>query len=278
MINTLQLNNRLLNAMVYIDYENIFDILKRYGKGLLEIDFFEIVQGKLVAMGLKIIDTIVFGNFERNSRNDKQQIYLREKGYQTRNASHNGKSCSDLELTVQTLQDLYRNPNIDVFVIVSSDRDAIPLLKAIKYENKFSYLISTQNGFNQVVAKSADYHEYLEDIFDLTMPEPSSAGQDPIGTLTAIVPDVINLKKIRQAREVARYFYHSDIRQRSSSFGKPINLNGYVDVVAKVVHRHLDEVILDFKLAHGMKLVTIYTDPARGLCIKEGPQLARIIK
>lgn len=90
-------------------------------------------------------------------------------GLQTRHASNDGKNSGDLELTVDALRVLYKNSNINFFVIISSDRDIIPLLKAIKYENKTSYVLSTQNGFNKTVAEYADFHEYIEEIFNLTL-------------------------------------------------------------------------------------------------------------
>ena len=157
-----QTKNKQLNAITYIDYENIYELLKKSGHDPLEMNFFKVIQEKLKTTGLNIIDIIVFANFEKNgSVNKDSKRYLRSMGLQTRHASNNGKNCGDLELTVDALRDLYKNPSIDVFVVISSDRDIIPLLKAIKYENKVSYVISTRNGFNQIVAKYADFMSIL---------------------------------------------------------------------------------------------------------------------
>lgn len=262
--------------MVYVDYENILELLKIYGKDPLEIDFFRVIQSRLTATGVKIIDFLVYGNFEKKTASGSQQTFLRALGLQTRHASNNGKNSGDLELTVDALKDLYKNPNIDIFVIISSDRDIIPLLKAIKYENKLSYVYSTQNGFNQIVAKYADFHEYIETIFQLILPEPAVFMKDAAGDYGDMDSETVSAEHIEQAQEVAHYFYHSHIWAKSSILGKPVSLKGYLDVVARVVKRSPENVFNDFKLAHSLKLITIYRDPERGLCLKEGEQMGKI--
>jgi uncharacterized LabA/DUF88 family protein len=260
----------MMGTMVYVDFENIFEILKKSGHDPLEMNFFKVIPEKLKEAGLNIIDIIVFGNFEKNTLNGKQQTLLRAMGLQTRHASNNGKNSSDLELTVNALRDLFRNPNIEVFVIVSSDRDIIPLLKEIRYENKHSFIITTRNGFNPTVIKYADSHEYIEDIFKLTLPDPAIVDQDAVTELIKIDPATVSLAQVRRAREVARYFYKSHIWTQAALLGKPVHLKGYLDVIARVVKRSPGDILNDFKLAHCLKYITIYQHPERGLCLKEG--------
>jgi uncharacterized LabA/DUF88 family protein len=274
--NILQPTNRLRNAMAYIDFENISELLKKSGHDPLEMNFFKVIPEKLKEAGLNIIDIIVFGNFEKNTLNGKQQTILRALGLQTRQASNNGKNSSDLELMANALRDLFRNPNIDVFVIVSSDRDIIPLLKEIRYENKHSFIITTRNGFNPTVIKYADSHEYIEDIFKLTPPDEAIVDQDAVTELIKIDPATVGLAKVRRAREVARYFYKSHIWTQASILGKPVHLKGYLDVIIRAVKRSSDDILNDFKLAHCLKYITIYQHPARGLCLKEGEQMKRL--
>jgi uncharacterized LabA/DUF88 family protein len=271
------MNNQPNTAVVYVDYENIFEILKQYGKDLLEMDFFRVIQENLKAKGLNIIDIIVFGNFDKKLINSKQQTALRAMGLETRQASNNGKNCGDLELTVNVLRDLYKNPNINVFVVISSDRDFIPLLKEIRYENKLAYVISTRRGFNQTVAEYASIHEYIEDIFSLNPLDSAIINQDPSEASTAIDLLTVGPEKIARAREVAYYFYQSHIWKQAFIFGTPVSLKGYLDVLIKVIKRSADDILEDFKLAHCLKYVTIYQDSIRGLCVKEGERRKRVI-
>jgi uncharacterized LabA/DUF88 family protein len=263
--------------MVYIDFENISELLRKYGHNPLKMNFFEVIQDKLITSELKIIDIIVFNNFEKDLANVKLQTLLRSLGLRTNQASNNGKNSADLELMVSALKDLYKNPNIDVFVIISSDRDIIPLLKAIKYENKLTYLISTQNGFNPIVAKHTDFHEYIEDIFKLPALSEIIENQDGLLKLTEVDPGAVDPNKLQRAEEVAGYFYKSDIRVRAQYIGKPVNLKGYFDVITKVIKRSPADILDDFKLAHRLKYITIYRDPERGLCLKVGEQIGRIV-
>jgi uncharacterized LabA/DUF88 family protein len=248
----------MMNAIVFVDYENISELLKKYGKDPLEIDFFKIIQAKLKESKLSIIDFIVYSNFEKNSLNPKQQTVLRTLGLQTRHASNNGKNSGDLELTVDALRVLYRNPSIYVFVIISSDRDIIPLLKAIKYENRISYVFSTKNGFNQIVAEYADTHEYIEDIFHLTaMLEPQTAPEE----LDIIFdPAEITDIEIEKAKEVARYLYGSQIWTRATQKDELVSLTGYINVITRVINRFPGEILKDFQVAHHLKYITIYRD------------------
>lgn len=257
-----------LAAMVYMDYENIQDFLHRYGKDPLEMEFFPVLLSKFKHNGLKIGDFMVYGNFERGFIRTKQQTYLRNLGLQTRQSYSGGKNTSDLELTVDTLRTLYKTPGVDVFVIIISGRDIIPLLKTIRLEGKLSYLVSTRNSFNQVVAEYADHHEYLEDIFglgDLTPLEQIPVAPDPIFN-----PKELTGAEIDRAKEVAKLFYNSQIWRRAVQLNEPVNLSGYTQAITKAVLHHSGDILDSFKLAHALQFITIYHGPDSKLFIKEG--------
>ncbi|HEX3045820.1 MAG TPA: NYN domain-containing protein [Bacillota bacterium] len=263
-----------VNGIVLIDYENISELLRLYGKDPLELDFFGVMQQRLKESGLSIIDWIVYSNFEKRTMPNKQQTLLRSMGFQTRQASANGKNSGDLELTVEALRILYRNPSVQVFVIVSSDRDIIPLLKAIKYEGKGSYLISTRTGFNRIVAEYADLHEYVEEIFGIHTP--ARVENPPVIFEETIETGEFTEERVERAREVARHLYHSHIWKRSAETEEPVSLIGYINVVARIINRLPGEILNDFKVAHQLKLVTIYQDQEQRLFLREGEERERI--
>ena len=274
MLNILQAKE-LFTTKVYVDFENIYTILKKSGRDPLEMGFFEVIRRKIEAEEMGIIDFIVYGNFEQAPLN-KYQTILRKMGFQTRHSANCGKNCSDMELTVNVLQDLYKNQNLEIFVIITSDRDFIPLLKAISSENKISYVFSTKSSFNPVLIQYATGHAYLEDLFDLGEPE---APVTSVTTLTvnrdlidpsAFDPLTINPEKIKQAREVAGYFYKSKIWQKSFLDSAPITLKGYLEVIVRALKRSTTELLDDFKTAHVLKYITLYEEPIKGICIKEG--------
>ena len=199
----IQRNDELLNAAVYIDFDNIFELLKRYQADPFQINFFPLIIQKLKnEYGLNIIDCVAYANFERLPLRERHQTVLHNMGVDTRHTANNGKNCADLMLTVEALSNLYKNPSIDVFVIISSDRDMIPLLKTIKKEYKQTCMFSTKYGFNASVTCFADTHEYLEDMFNLT---PDMI----LKTIDAVEVYVVEEKKlndrdVEKAKEVSK--------------------------------------------------------------------------
>lgn len=257
-----------------MDYENIYELLQKYKITPFEIDFFRVILNRLKeTYNLNIIDFIVYGNFEKNTLNDHHQTIIQRLGLVTRHSANNGKNCGDLELTVEAMRTLYKNPNIEVYVIISSDRDIIPLLKAIKYENKSTFVLSTKNGFNRIVAKYADVHEYIEDIFGLAENDDSQpVGGERLNFGIVALDD----EDIQNAKEVSRLFYNSKIWQESEKTGEAISLTGYIRIISKTIKRPPNEIIENFKLAHQLMFITIYQESKKGLCLSKGEKRAKL--
>lgn len=267
----MQLKN-FTNAAVYVDYENIYELLKFYGKSPFDIDFFPLIIRKLKdEYRFKIIEFIVYSNFEKKEFQGKEQTLIQKLGIETRHSSNSGKNCSDLELTVDALRTLYKNPSVDVFVLISSDRDIIPLIKAIKYENKIAFTISTRKGFNLIVTKYTDYHEYIEDLFHLSLKEELKYSE--LSDVTAKSGDdftTVSTEEIERAKEVSKRFYNSNVWKKSEQTGESVSLKGYINILAKTVIRNQAQILEDFKLAHHLQYIQIYADEKKGLCLKEG--------
>ncbi|MGE5558602.1 MAG: NYN domain-containing protein [Bacillota bacterium] len=272
----MQLKNSHANAAVYMDYDNILELLRKYDLNPMQIDFFPVILKKLKEEHqLNIIDFIVYSNFEKAPFLNKHQTIIQGLGLETRHSSNNGKNSGDLEMTVDALRTLYKNPSISIFVLISSDRDIIPLIKAIKYENKISYVLSTRTGFNQVVARYADHHEYIEDIFNLTRPAPAGI-KDSQKVELEINNVSITREDIEKAKQVSRMFLDSKVRKSSLETGEAVSLTGYTNILSKSINRFPAEIINDFKLAHHLGYITIYRNTKKGLCIKDGEKGSEI--
>ena len=267
----------LLNAAIYIDYENIFELLHQYGINPLMISFFPVVLDRLKnEYDLDIIECIAYANFEKKALQGKHLSTLHNLGVDTRHSASQGKNCGDLMLTVDTLTTLYKNHTIDVFIIISSDSDMIPLLRAMKRENKFTILLSTKYGFNPMVSSYADCHEYIEDIFNLT-PDMLIKKEEVERLEILINNDNLNNHDIEKAKEVAKFFYSSNIWKLYEKDGNPITLQGYLKVISPKIGRDAAQVIRDFELAHHYKYVTIYKDDNKGFCLKKGDNYLEIL-
>ncbi|HEX3046616.1 MAG TPA: NYN domain-containing protein [Bacillota bacterium] len=170
-------NGKCMNAVVFVDYENIYELLKQYGKDPVEVNFFKIIPGKLKESNLKIIDFIIYNNIEKKLLSNRQQMFLQNLGFKIRHVVSSSKNSSCLKLAIDALQVLYENSRVNVFVIISNEWNLIPLMEVFKNENRFSYVVSTKNGCNKSVAEYADFHQDLEEIFNLT--QAAKVGKEP---------------------------------------------------------------------------------------------------
>ncbi len=273
MIELIHLKDNLFTN-VYIDYENIWALLQRYGTDPMALDFFPVILNRLKKdANLNIIDCIAYCNFERMSFNGGIQTAIQKFGIQTRHSANGTKNCSDLQLTVDALLALTKSPHIKVFVIVSSDRDMIPLLKAIKADNKPVYLISTRLGFNSIVAEYADYLEYIEDIFHLA-PERLKINQEPAHLINE---EQDYHSSVENAQEVTKRLFSSNIWKGCEKNGEPVTLKGYVTVISKVVNRSHSQIVTDFHLASELGYIEIVNVPLKGDCLRRGRNHQKIL-
>jgi uncharacterized LabA/DUF88 family protein len=255
---TTQIQKTNMNAIVLVDLENIIELMKNYSANPMEeLNFFPVIMDKFKNMDLNVIECICYANFERNSMKGSPQTALRKLGIETRQSSNNGKNSGDLEMTVDALRFLYKT-SVEVFVLISSDRDIIPLIKAVKQENRLTYVLSTKNGFNPIVTRFADAHEFLEDIFNLTSENPVNCQADPA------------YQELENAEDAARLFFNSNILRRAEAEGTSITLKGFVSAASKILKRDPAQIKRDFELAEQAGLVILFNDPIKGVCIK-GP-------
>ncbi|QIK38422.1 NYN domain-containing protein [Caldichromatium japonicum] len=82
------------------------------------------------------------------------------------------KNSVDIHLVIDAMRTLYNNPNIQVYVLVTGDRDRdrdfIPLLNTIRRHGKRVVVIGVAKAASSHLAQSADefvfYHQLAEDI------------------------------------------------------------------------------------------------------------------
>lgn len=159
-------DNKDVNAAIYVDYENVLMRLREYNlHPVNDLDLFKNIAEEIRGFGINIVKYIAYANFDDFDLKKTDQSKIQSFGVDTRHTSRLGKSSSDIDLIVDALYDLYKNSNIHLFIIMSNDKDYIPLLKAIRLENKTTLLISTRNGFNESIKIFANYHVYIENIF-----------------------------------------------------------------------------------------------------------------
>lgn len=162
------MDNRLYNVAIYIDYENVYKTLLNQHKNLLRMGFFEKIHKWCRNKGLRIVKIIVYCNFDnRDLMESRHQTRLQEYGINTVHTSNRGKNYADLQITIDALNDMYINDNIDEFIIMSNDKDMSPLLNTIKLNKRKVTLLTVGNNFDFALCNVPDEHITLSDILKI---------------------------------------------------------------------------------------------------------------
>lgn len=260
------------NVAIYVDYENVYKRVKEYGYHVVEdLDLFVNISEKFKSAGFNIVKYVAFANFEDRDFSVLDQTRIHNFGVDVRHCSLDGKSSTDMELVVEVMTDLYNISNIDVFVIISNDRDYIPLVSAIKSKSKTTYTISTKVGFNDMVNVFSDYHQYLE---DLLLIEPEVVINDVGIPINRITEEMRN-----KAKEVCQMLYNSNYWKKFIDEGEPVSLRGYSTVINKNIWKKetVSRIERYFHAAHTLEFVQLYKEGDK-LFFKEGSKMTEVVK
>jgi len=166
------MDNKLYNVAIYIDYENVYKTLLYQYKNLLRLGFFEKLNKWCKNRNLRIVKIIAYCNFDnRDLMESRHQTKLQEYGVSTIHTSNRGKNYADLQITIDALNDMYINNNIDEFIIMSNDKDMSPLLNTIKLNKRKVTLLTVGDNFDFALCNVPDEHITLNDILSIEMDE-----------------------------------------------------------------------------------------------------------
>lgn len=164
------MEDKLYNVAIYIDYENIHKSLLCQHMNLLRLGFFEKIHRWSKDKGLRIIKIAAYCNFDNKDLHDSyHQTRLQEYGVVTIHTSNRGKNYADLQITIDALNDMYNNNNIDEFIIMSNDKDMSPLLNTIKTNKRKATLLTVGSNYDYALCNVPDEHITLDDIVGITL-------------------------------------------------------------------------------------------------------------
>ena len=164
------MDNKLYNVAIYIDYENVYKTLLGQSKNLLRLGFFEKIQKWCKSKNLRIVKIIAYCNFDnKDLMESRHQTRLQEYGVNTVHTSNRGKNYADLQITIDALNDMYINENIDEFIIMSNDKDMSPLLNTIKLNKRKVTLLTVGQSYDFAMCNVPDEHITLDDILSIKM-------------------------------------------------------------------------------------------------------------
>lgn len=163
----MNLNNEMYNVAIYIDYENIYKTLLKERKNLLREGFFESISKWCRDQNLRIVKIVAYCNFDNEDLyKSYHQTILQEYGVNTVHTSNRGKNYSDLQISIDAINDMYLNHNIDEFIIMSNDKDMSPLLNTIKSNKKKAILLTVGETYDYALCNVPDEHITLENILE----------------------------------------------------------------------------------------------------------------
>jgi len=258
-----------VNAVVYIDYENIsIRIKESTGSHIIhDLDFFRELNKYLSANKINVLSMNAYGNIEDSNIKKSDVALLSDHGVVFKHTANASKSACDMILAIDCMKDLYKNQYIDLFIIVSSDRDYIPLMNTIKQENKLVANFSTKTGYNEIVKTFSTYHEYIENICKQKLNEFVESkkidAESTIKSTQANVKPILpkyNDREIKLAKTVAELFYSSNFYLKYKNEGsEKVGLPGFCKSISKNVMRELSsfEVEKYIKIASNLNFLSI---------------------
>lgn len=163
----MDLSSEMNNVAIYIDYENIYKTLLKERKNLLREGFFESISKWCRDQKLRIVKIVAYCNFDNEDLyKSYHQTILQEYGVNTVHTSNRGKNYADLQISIDAINDMYLNHNIDEFIIMSNDKDMSPLLNTIKSNKKRAILLTVGETYDYALCNVPDEHITLDNILE----------------------------------------------------------------------------------------------------------------
>lgn len=158
-------------AAVFIDYENIYCSLLREFKNVINMNFFPKFSLWCEKNGRKLCKKIAYCNFDYIDLSaSHHQTLLNSLGIQSVHTSNNGKNCADLQIAVDVMECMHNYPEIDEYIIISNDKDMIPVLNSITMHGKIATFITVGNNYDGMVANFANNHIGIDSILEESAP------------------------------------------------------------------------------------------------------------
>jgi uncharacterized LabA/DUF88 family protein len=259
------------NVAIYVDYDNLFKRFKEFGlHPIHDVDFFVGLKKKLEKANYNVLKYNAFADFTDKVLSIKDQTEIHSFGVEVYHCSTNNKNTTDAEFIIKVMKDLYTNDHIDVFVIITNDRDFVPLIRAIKEREKITLSLTTKTKVNPVINVFSDYHQYIEDLFEL---DKLTENEIDINVIETINED--------KAKIVSEIFYGSGAFKNLKEKNIQVVLGEYAKSLSrmpkmKATKESKDNIIEYFKAAHSLGFVYLF-EHGDIIYIKEGEKYSELM-
>lgn len=171
------------DVAVFVDFENVYVSVREKFDATPN---FELIMDRCEDYG-RIVIARAYADWYRYPRvtsalfaNGVEPMYV-PTYYYDRDVGRTGrpiKNSVDIHLCIDAMRTLYSQPNILKFVLVTGDRDFIPLVNAIRQHGKDVIVIGIGGAASAHLAQSADEFLFYEQIADLNAAQPVRAADE----------------------------------------------------------------------------------------------------
>jgi len=147
----------MTNTAIFIDYDNVFDIIeKKYNpENKIDIHLKFIEELWTLYKDDNILKFVAYADYTKVNK-DTLITELQKRGVKLEHCYSNGnkeekyrKNASDLALCIGVMKNIYEKPEINKYVLVSSDCDMIPILNELKFKDKQTVHIFSPTSSNK---------------------------------------------------------------------------------------------------------------------------------
>lgn len=171
--------NHRSDVAVFIDFENIYVSVR---DKLDANPNFEIIMDRCNELG-RVILARAFADWYRYPRitsalyaNNIEPIYV-PTYYYDKDAGRTGrpiKNSVDMNLCIDAMRTLFTMPQLSTFVLITGDRDFIPLVNSIRQQGKNVVIVGVGGAASTHLAQSADEFIFYEQLVGKPMPNASA--------------------------------------------------------------------------------------------------------
>lgn len=192
------------DVAVFVDFENIYiSIRNKYG----EQPNFDSIRDKCQEYG-RVTIARAYADWYRYPRvtnalyaNSIEPMYVptyyydREEGRMGRAI----KNSVDIHMCIDCMKTLYTHPNIDTYIIITGDRDFIPLINAIRQQGKRAIVLGVADAASSHLAQSADEFIFYSQIVD-HLRESEEEKRRPVSRDQDVYPTLVQAVKLARQR------------------------------------------------------------------------------
>lgn len=241
---------RMQNVAIFWDLDNTYYTQNYYYGGGTQslIQLLDLIWKRYENTTVRLFRA--YADFEkiRGLQTDIQKKRVTPKHvFSSNNNSENRKNAGDIELSLDALETALKNPEIDKYVIVSADRDMIPLINRLRFYGKtvdFIYLEAAISD-DRLILDFPNSSESIEKMMGLTV-----FNKGHVFASTDLSPNV------SFAIKVVTEFYTRNKGKTTMFVGKSI----FVDDITRLtkISGLMAEALLDYCVKHQHLTETIH--------------------